>query len=247
VGEINMGLAGGRVGVEAGSRRRRGSSMIGPGSEDGSRAGAGAETGSGVPATLTEAILAETFSRHRDRLWRMVRVRLDARLLGRVDPDDVLQEAYLDASRRIEHYRSERTSSVFLWLRLVVAQTLVDTHRRHLGSQRRDAGREVSIRNATRADASSATIAGELSAGLTTPSQALMRAELATRLEAALDGMNDIDREVLVLRHFEELTNGEVAEVLGLQPKAASIRYVRALARLKAILAQLPGFEAESL
>jgi RNA polymerase sigma-70 factor, ECF subfamily len=195
---------------------------------------------------LGAAELAAAFAAHRDRLWRMVRVRIDHRLLGRVDPDDILQEAFLEATRRLEHFQRDGTSSVFLWLRLVVGQTLVDAHRRHLGAQQRDVRREVSIHQAARREASSAALAGALIANLSTPSKAVMRAEMAQTLETALEGMAPIDREVLILRHFEELTNNEVAEVLGLQPKAASIRYVRAVARLKGILEQFPEFTDES-
>jgi RNA polymerase sigma-70 factor (ECF subfamily) len=208
------------------------------GDETGDRAGVRADR-------LDDSALADAFATHRDRLWRMVRVRLDRRLLGRVDPDDILQEAFLDASRRVEHFHGGGASSLFLWLRLIVGQTLVDAHRRHLGSQRRDAGREVSIQQAGCPEASSASLAGALIGGLTSPSQAAIRAEMAARLEAAVEEMNPIDREVLVLRHFEELTNGEIAEVLNLQPKAASIRYVRALARLKAVLARFPELGEE--
>jgi RNA polymerase sigma-70 factor (ECF subfamily) len=193
-----------------------------------------------APKCTDAAELAQAFAEHRQRLWRMVRVRLDRRLLGRVDPDDVLQEAFLEATRRLQHFRRDGPSSLFLWLRLVVGQTLVDVHRRHLVAQSRDAGREVSIHHHRFAEASSAALAGALVADLSTPSQALMRAERARTLEAALEAISPIDREVLLLRHFEELTNGEVALVLGLQPKAASIRYVRALARLKKILEQFP-------
>jgi RNA polymerase sigma-70 factor (ECF subfamily) len=192
--------------------------------------------------------LAALFTRHRDRLWRMVSVRLDRRLHGRVDPDDVLQEAYLDAASRIGHFRRDDGGSFFVWLRLIVGQTLVDVHRRHLGAQARAAGREVPLHGRFSAypDETSASIAGQLMAQLTPPSHAARRAETASRLETALEGMEPIDREVLVLRHFEELTNGEVAQVLGIQPKAASIRYVRAVGRLKVILSQFPEFAEES-
>jgi RNA polymerase sigma-70 factor, ECF subfamily len=172
----------------------------------------------------------------------MVQARLDHRLRGRIDPDDILQEAYLDATRRLGHFANEPTMSFFLWLRLIVGQTLVDTHRRHLDAQMRDAGRDVSIARGANPGASSASMAGYLVAHLTSPSQAAMRTEMEFQLGQAIDSLDPIDREVLVLRHFEELTNGEVAEVLGLQVKAASIRYVRAVARLKTILAKFPGF-----
>lgn len=195
-------------------------------------------------AAADPSALAALFTRHRDRLWRMVRVRLDRRLAGRVDPDDVLQEAYLDAAKRVGHFTRGDGASFFVWLRLIVGQTLIDVHRRHLGAQARAAGREVALGGGRGGcpDATSASLAGVLIAELTPPSRAAIRAEAAGRLETALEGMEPIDREVLVLRHFEELTNGEVAEVLGIQPKAASIRYVRAVARLKAILGQFPEF-----
>lgn len=186
--------------------------------------------------------LAILFARHRPRLWRMAHLRLDRRLLGRVDADDVLQEAYLNALQRVHHFHDDQASSFFIWLRLVVGQTLVDLHRRHLGAQARDAGREVQLGGGTAQspDADSAWMAGELAGQLTPASQAYQRRELAQRLQEALDALSPTDREVLVLRHFEELGNGEVAQVLNIQPKAASIRYVRALARLKAVLAQSP-------
>jgi RNA polymerase sigma-70 factor (ECF subfamily) len=127
-------------------------------------------------------------------------------------------------------------------LRLIVSQTLVDVHRRHLGAQKRDAEREVSIHGKRYPQATSVSLAGHLLGHLTSPSKAAMRAELADQLERALAEMSQIDQEVLVLRHFEELTNSEVAEILGIEQKAASIRYVRAIKRLKDVLSQLPEF-----
>ena len=192
-----------------------------------------------------EQALAELFSQHRDRLWRIVHFRLDRRLHGRVDADDVLQEAYLSAAQRIRHLAADSSTSQFVWLRLIVGQTLVDVHRRHLGVQMRDAGREVSLHGAGHPQATSMSLAACLLGQVTSPSQAAVRAEMSAQLEAALESMDPIDREVLALRHFEELTNSEVAEVLTIQQKAASIRYVRAIKRLKAVLSQLPGFAEE--
>jgi RNA polymerase sigma-70 factor (ECF subfamily) len=186
--------------------------------------------------------LARLFSRHRDRLWRMVHFRLDPRLQGRVDADDILQEAYLAASTRLGHIFDESPSSVFIWLRLIVNQTLIDVHRRHLGTRMRDAGREISLDAGRYTLAASSSVALQLAGSLTSPSRALLREEACRQLEEALLEMDPVDREVLVLRHFEELTNSEVAEVLGIQQKAASIRYVRALGRLKKVLTRLEDF-----
>jgi RNA polymerase sigma-70 factor (ECF subfamily) len=189
-----------------------------------------------------DTALAELFTRYRERLWRMVHFRLDTRLCGRVDADDVLQEAYLDAAKRVSHFRDGEASSFFIWLRLIVGQTLVDVHRRHLGAQKRDADREVPLYGKHYPQATSMSLAGHLLGHLTSPSKAAARAELADQLETALAEMNLMDREVLVLRHFEELSNSEVAEVLGVGQKAASIRYVRAIKRLKDVLSKLPDF-----
>ena len=192
--------------------------------------------------TGDQQALAELFNRHRERLRRMVRLRLDRRLQGRVDPSDVLQEAYLDIARRAPEYVANPVMPLFLWLRFLTGQRLLALHRRHLGAQMRDAGCEVSLHRGVIPQASSASLAAQLLGRLTSPTQAAIRAEMQLRLQEVLNGMDPIDREVLVLRHFEELSNSETAEVLGLQKSAASNRYVRALKRLKEILSSIPGF-----
>ncbi len=183
--------------------------------------------------------LAELFSHFHDRLWRMVTFRMDHRLHGRVDADDVLQEAYLSAVQRIDHFLSDASRSCFIWLRLIVSQTLVDIHRRHLGTQKRDPRREISIHGGWDANSTSFSLSFHLLGHLTSPSHAALRAELSEQLDTALTAMSDIDREVLALRHFEELTNGETAQVLNITEQAASVRYVRALARLKNVMSAL--------
>jgi RNA polymerase sigma-70 factor, ECF subfamily len=189
--------------------------------------------------------LAALFSQHRERLWRTVNFRMDRRLLGRVDPDDVLQEAYLAAAARLGHYNDESTFSPFVWVRMVLMQTLTDVHRHHLGAQMRDADREVAPHGCRYPQTTTASLAALLAGNMTSPSQAAVRAETLHQVEQAIAAMDPLDREVLALRHFEELGNSEVAEVLGIQQKAASIRYVRALKRLKAILAHVPGLLEE--
>lgn len=188
-----------------------------------------------------QAALAVLFTRHRDKLRRMVQLRLDHRLAGRVSASDVLQEAYIDALRRIEHYFEKPDQPFFGWLRLVVGQRLADVHREHL-AQKRNAAQDVSIQGGA-PGADSACMAAFLLGNLTSPSHAATRNEAVARLEEALNQMDPVDREVLALRHFEELSNTETAMLLGIQPPAASKRYVRALARLKQILETLPGFE----
>jgi RNA polymerase sigma-70 factor (ECF subfamily) len=185
-----------------------------------------------------EKALAALFSHYQDRLARMVRFRLDQRLWGRVDPADVLQESFIEISRRLDDYLRDPAVPVFVWLRSMTAQMLVNVHRRHLGAKMRDATLEVSMHRPMDAAATSLSLAARLAANLTSPSQAAIRGELVGKLREAFETMDPIDREVLALRHFEELSNGEVAEVLGLQKSTASNRYVRALKRLRAVMAQ---------
>ena len=189
-----------------------------------------------------ERALSELFVRHRARLRRMVELRLDRRLHGRVDPSDVLQEAYLDVAGRAAEYRADPAMPPLLWLRFLTSQRLLALHRYHLGAMMRDAGREVSLHRGAWPPASSASLAAMLLGSLTSPTSAARRSELQQRLQDALNSLDVIDREVLVLRHFEELSNAEAAHVLGLTKTAASNRYIRALKRLKDILAELPGF-----
>jgi RNA polymerase sigma-70 factor (ECF subfamily) len=184
--------------------------------------------------------LAELFSRERERLWRVIQFRLAEPLRGRLGPEDVLQEAFLAASQRLQHYAASPATSPFIWLRMIVNQTLVDLHRQHLGAQRRDAAREVAIDAQPYGQATSASVALQLVGIFTSPSRAAARADLLSVVKTAIEQMDPVDREVLALRHFEELSNSEVAETLGIEQKAASIRYVRALRHLKDILAQVP-------
>jgi RNA polymerase sigma-70 factor (ECF subfamily) len=191
--------------------------------------------------TGDEHALAVLVERHRDRLERMVRLRMDRRLQGRVDPTDVVQETYLALRGKFPQYCADPRLPFFLWLRLEVGQKLVDVHRFHLGTKMRDAGQEVSLHRGPLPPVSSLSLAEHLLGKLTSVSQAAMRAELKLRVQEALNSMDPNDREVLVLRHFEELSNAEAAQVLGIKPSAAVNRYVRALKRLKGVLEDMPG------
>lgn len=189
----------------------------------------------------SEQAAADLFTRYRERLKQMVRLRLDRRLQGRVDPSDVIQETYLEVTRRIVDYAQAPNLPAYLWLRALVGQKLVDLARHHLGTKMRDAGQEVSLYRGPMPQASSLSLAAQLLGRITSPSLAAIRAETQIRIQEALNSMDPIDREVLTLRHFEMLSNSETAQVLGLSKAAASNRYVRALKRLKTILESIPG------
>ncbi len=188
-----------------------------------------------------ECALAVLIERHRDRLERMVRLRMDRRLQGRVDPADVIQDAYLAMRGKFALRGAESGLPVFLWLRLEVGQKLIDVHRFHLGTKMRDAGQEVSLHRGAVPQVTSLSLTEYLLGKLTTASRALSRAELKFRVQEALNRMDPNDREVLILRHFEELSNAEAAQVLGIKPTAAVNRYVRALNRLKDVFQGMPG------
>jgi RNA polymerase sigma-70 factor (ECF subfamily) len=181
------------------------------------------------------------FARHRDRLCRMVETRLDPRLRARLDASDVVQDAYVEVVERLQEYLRDPKMPLFLWLRLVVGERLVRLHRNHLGTQMRDAGREISLYREALPPASSAALAAQLLGKQTSPSQAAVRAECILRVQEALNTLDPVDREIVSLRHFEELTAAESAQVLGIEESAAAKRYFRALKRLKQVLAAMPG------
>ncbi len=188
-----------------------------------------------------QAAVNEIFTRHRARLRRMVDLRLDRRLQARIDASDVIQEAYVEVVRRLDEYLRDPAYPLFLWLRLIVGERLLKLHRHHLGTQMRDAGLEVSIYRGALPAASSAALAAQLLGKHTSPTQAVVRAERMLRLQEALNTLDPMDREVLSLRHFEELTLAETALALEIEEPAAAKRYIRALKRLKAVLATMPG------
>jgi RNA polymerase sigma-70 factor (ECF subfamily) len=187
------------------------------------------------------AAQGELFSHYRDRLRRMIWLRMDRRMNGRVDVSDVLQDAFVEFSRALPSYLTEPSMPFYLWLRTIVGRQLRASHRRHLGAAMRDAGRDVSLHGHNVPEATSISLAELLLGKQTSPSQAMMRIELQARVQAALESIDAIDREVLALRHFEQLSNSETARALELSESAASNRYVRALMRIRTLLADVPG------
>ena len=164
--------------------------------EDGGQGKSKKDLESGDSYRMTKELLTDEFTANRERLWRTVQVRMDPRLYGRVDPDDVLQEAYMDAMKRVGHFAEELTYSPFVWLRLIVGQTLINVHRRHIKAKKRDASMERSIEGGMRfrMSATSQTLAMQLAMSQTSPSQAAIRTEEVERLSRAIDAVTDIDR-----------------------------------------------------
>jgi RNA polymerase sigma-70 factor (ECF subfamily) len=179
--------------------------------------------------------------RSRQRLRRVVAFRLDPRLRGRVDPSDVLHEAYLAAWRGLGSYLDRPGIPFFLRLRGIAGNKLREVHRHHLGAQKRDPRREVPIDGGAPAETTTTALAAQLLGDLTRASEAAVRRELKLRLHQAIDAMDPLDREVLALRHFERLSSGQTAGVLGIKEKAVGLRYLRAVRRLKEILQSLGG------
>jgi RNA polymerase sigma-70 factor, ECF subfamily len=185
--------------------------------------------------------IGELLNKYRDRLHRFVDIRMDDRLRGRIDPSDVIQEACLAATRQMPDYFEQNEMPFYIWLRLVAAQKLIGLHRHHLHVKARNARRDVRFFNAL-PNASSALLAAQLLGRTTGPSQAAIRAEQQRRLKEVLDGMEPAEREIIVLRHFEQLSNSEAARLMGWNESTTSTRHLRALKRLKTIVASMPEF-----
>jgi RNA polymerase sigma-70 factor (ECF subfamily) len=185
-----------------------------------------------------EEALSELFRAHEPRLVRMVELRLDIALRRRLDPTDVVQEAWLEVVRRFPDWCASQTVPFPVWVRLTTAQALATAERRHRGAQARDAMREVQAPD-SRPSISAINVADAFVATATSPTQAVHRDELRARVLAALEELDDLDREIVALRHFEDLTNDEAAAELAITPAAASKRFVRALVKLKPALESL--------
>jgi len=175
--------------------------------------------------------LAGLFEYYRARLQTMLRLRMDTRLAGRLDASDVLQEAFLDAARQVQAYLRQPRVAFYVWLRGVAWERLLNVQRQHLGAQCRAVDRELVLPGD-----SSAMLARSLLARGPSPSEALLQEELRQRLQRALAKLDPEDREVILMRHYENMSNGEVAQALGLGDSGATMRYGRALFRLKEIL-----------
>jgi RNA polymerase sigma-70 factor (ECF subfamily) len=173
---------------------------------------------------------------HREPVRRMISLRLDPAIAARLDASDVVQEVLLEASRRLDDYLRDPAMPFALWLRHIARDHIIDAHRRHRQAQRRGVDREQPLVPAAFADRSSLELAGQFLDQELTPASAAIQHELQRRLHAAISSLAEDDREIILMRHFEQLSNQEVAAALGLSEAAASMRHLRALRKLKASL-----------
>lgn len=179
--------------------------------------------------------------RHRDALRRMVQMRLDQKIQRRLDVSDVVQDVLVEANRRLATYLENPLMPFHLWLRQIAKDRIIDAHRRHRASAKRSVDREQPLAAPAGMDRSTMELAAQVCDGELTPAAAATQQEMARRVEAAIGNLGDQDCEIIVMRHYEQLSNQEVAQALGLSEPAASMRYLRAVRRLREMLAEPPS------
>jgi RNA polymerase sigma-70 factor, ECF subfamily len=187
------------------------------------------------------AAIRELFGRHRERLRKMVRLRLDWRLRGRISSASIVDQVLRDVSSQLADYATCSDQSFFLWLRQITGRRLDQIHRQHLGQLHDDAAAEIRLYRGSLPEVSAGSMAAQLM-GDRAANQSAARAEMLQLLQGALNSLDPMDREILALRNFEEMSSDETAEILGMNKAAAIIRYVQAAKRLNEILASIPGF-----
>lgn len=185
--------------------------------------------------------VGQLLERHRESLRRVIHLRLDRAIQRRVDASDIVQEVLLEASRRLPEYLKSPAIPFHLWLRQMARDRLIDAHRRHQVAERRAIDREQPIELAVFMDRSSIELAANLRDHELTPAAAAIRQELERRFHTVLAQLDEEDREILIMRYFEQLSNQEVAHALGLSEPAAGMRHLRALRRLRALLGETPS------
>jgi RNA polymerase sigma-70 factor, ECF subfamily len=178
----------------------------------------------------------QLLAKHREPIRRMIDLRLDPAIAGRLDASDVVQDVLLEANRRLKDYLKSPTMPFHLWLRHIAKDHIIDAHRRHHQAQKRGVNREQPIHRPAWSDRSSLDLAGQLLDQDLTPASAAIQQELQRRLQDAIGQLDDDDREIILMRHYEMLANQEVAESLGLTEAAASMRYLRAVRKLRDLL-----------
>ncbi len=171
--------------------------------------------------------------RHRSAVQRLIHMRLDNRIRQRVGVSDVVQDVMIEANRRIDRYLQNPGIDFHLWLRQIAKDRIIDAHRRHRTAAKRSVDREHRLVQEGGAKHSTMNLAGQIRDADLTPAARATRREMANRMEDALLELNELDRDIIIMRHYEQLSNDEVSQALNLQPAAASMRYLRALRKLK--------------
>jgi len=182
----------------------------------------------------------QLLARHREPIRRMIDLRLDPAIAQRLDASDVVQDVLIEASRRLADYLKAPAMPFHLWLRHIAKDHIIDAHRRHHLAAKRGVDREQPIHRPAGADRSSLELAGQLMDQDLTPASAAIQAEMQRRLQEAIGQLDDDDREVILMRHYEMLANQEVAAALELTEAAASMRYLRAVRKLRDLLTPTP-------
>jgi RNA polymerase sigma-70 factor (ECF subfamily) len=189
----------------------------------------------GAKAGDNEAV-DKLLDRHRDSLRRMIGMRLDQKILRRIDVSDVVQDVLIEANRRLQDYLANPVMAFHLWIRQIAKDRIIDAHRRHRVSGKRSVDREQPLAANPAFDQSTIELAAQLSDRELTPAAAATQKELAIRIQNAIELLDERDQEVVLMRHFEQLSNQDIAQALGLTEPAASMRYLRALKRLRKLL-----------
>jgi RNA polymerase sigma-70 factor, ECF subfamily len=183
--------------------------------------------------------------RHRNSLRRMIQLRLDQRLLQRMDVSDVVQDVLMEANRRLSDYLANPVMPFHLWIRQIAKDRIIDAHRRHRVSAKRSIDREQSLAAKGPPDQSTMDLANQFCDRALTPAAAATQREMAQQIEAAVMLLREHDREIILMRHYEQMDNQDVARALGLSEPAASMRYLRALKRLREIIEDLPNLHRD--
>lgn len=176
--------------------------------------------------------------RHRESIRRMIQMRLDNKIQRRIDVSDVVQDVLVEANRRLQTYLENPQMSFHLWLRQIAKDRIIDAHRRHRGSAKRSVDREMPLAVQAADDHSTMQLLDQLRDPELTPAAAATQQEMARAVERSIAALGDQDAEIIIMRHYEQLSNQEIAQALGLTEPAASMRYLRAVRRLREMLSK---------
>ncbi len=183
-----------------------------------------------------ESAVNQLMDRHRNSLRQLIRMRLDKKIQKRIDVSDVVQDVLVEANRRLQRYLADPVMPFHLWLRQIAKDRIIDAHRRHRVSAKRSVDREQQMAVPRGYDQSSIQLASVLGDPRLTPAAAVLQQEMSKKVEESIALLEEKDCEIIVMRHYEHLSNQEIGQLLNLTEPAASMRYLRAIRRLKQVL-----------